>query len=155
MKRFVRLLAVLALITAVVPDAQALPGRLRAYGGIFDGNDFMLGAGYELKIPFVTIVPNAEYVFTGGSNYDKYYSLNLDGQFGFLPIPLIDIWIGGGIGTAFYKYSNSGASDVTAGIVNVFAGVGSDVIPLNPFVQFKLVFKPEDNPFVFTFGIRF
>lgn len=149
MKHIVRLLAVLALVSAVVPDAQALPGRLRAYGGLVEGEEWLAGAGYELKIPFVTLVPNAEYVFLDKS----YVSLNADAQFGFLPIPLVDIWIGAGAGVAFFTPPVGDSK--TYGLVNLFAGVGTDIIPLSPYVQYKFVIKEEKDWSVLTFGIRF
>jgi hypothetical protein len=40
-------------------------------------------------------------------------------------------------------------------VVNLFAGVGVDVIPLDPYVQFKYVFKPGSEVYALTFGIRF
>lgn len=154
MKRFLPLLLSVVALAAVAPEAQALPGRFRAYGGTFDGRDFMLGAGYELGIPFVTFVPNAEYVFTGdGSRYENYTSLNIDAQLSLLPIPFVDFWFGGGIGTAFFK--SGGGESTTGGVVNLFAGVGVDVIPLDPYLQFKYVFKPDSEVYALTFGIRF
>lgn len=154
MNRFLPVLLASIALTAIAPEAQALPGKVRAYGGTFDGRDFMLGAGYELGIPFVTFVPNAEYVFTGNqSPYKSYTSLNIDAQLSFLPIPLVDFWIGGGIGTAFFTYKEGESK--TGGVVNLLAGVGTDVIPLDPYVQFKYVFKPDSEVYALTFGIRF
>lgn len=154
MNRFLPVLFAAFALATVAPEAQALPGRFRAYGGTFDGKDFMLGAGYELGVPFVTLVPNAEYTFTGdGSAYENYTSLNIDAQLSLLPIPLVDFWFGGGLGTAFFK--PRGGESTTGGVVNLFAGVGVDVIPLDPYVQFKYVFKPGSEVYALTFGIRF
>jgi len=149
MKHLVRLLAVLALATAVAPETQALPGRLRAYGGLVEGDEFLLGAGYELKIPFVTLIPNAEYVFLDKS----YFSLNADATFGFLPIPLVDIWIGAGAGVGFFTPEQGDSKSY--GLVNLLAGVGTDIIPLSPYVQYKFVIKEGADWSVLTFGIRF
>jgi len=151
MVRHLRYVA-LVLFVPVLLGSPKLYGQstdIRIYGGYYTENsDLFLGGGLGVNVLMLTVVPNFEYVFLEKGTF---YTANLDGHIGVLPLPGFSGWLGGGFAYIFAKPENG--ESVTRGGFNLIAGFGADAIPLSPYVQAKYVFT-QTNQFVIAIGIR-
>ncbi len=121
-----------------------------ARAGFYSQNDdFFLGAGLRIGVPFLTFVPNAEYVFV---NNGSYYTLNLDGQINVLSLAVTSLWVGGGLARVHAK--PEGSDSKTSSGANLYAGFGMNAIVLKPYVQAKYIVNGDDQ-FVLSVGLRF
>ena len=130
--------------------AEAGPVGFSAYGGWYDGDNFLLGGGAHMGLGPVTFNPNAEYYFL---NHATAYSLNLRGTMVVFPAAVASGWLGAGVG--FMTVDPDAGSSNTETVFNLLAGAGLNAIPLKPYVQLKFVMQDGDDPTVFTFGVRF
>ncbi|MGH7492460.1 MAG: hypothetical protein ACREOO_08695, partial [bacterium] len=111
--------------------------------------DFFLGAGLRIGVPFLTFVPNAEYVFVGDGSL---YTLNLDGQINVFTLAVTSIWVGGGLARVHVK--PDGADSKTESGANIYAGFGFNAVVLKPYIQAKYLANGDDQ-FVISLGLRF
>lgn len=119
-------------------------------GGLYtQSDDFFLGAGVRLGVPFITVVPNVEYVFVGDGSL---YTLNLDGQINVFSLAVTSIWVGGGLARVHAK--PEGSDTKTSSGANLYAGLGFNAIVLKPYVQAKYLVNGDDQ-FVLSLGLRF
>jgi hypothetical protein len=142
---------VCVLLSGLVPaQAQAFLGLQPGIrGGIYeDGNDFFLGVDLKTSLAILHANPNLEWVFVDNANV---FTLNLDALFNIFPLPLVDVWGGGGFGVFYAKPDDLDSTSDFA--VNLLAGLGFNVL-LDPYVQIKYVIT-DDNTLVFAAGIRF
>ena len=70
-----------------------------------------------------------------------------------MPLAVASIYVGGGH-TWHTEDPDNGDSHTDTGI-NVLAGAGFNALPLKPYGQIKWAFINGDNPFSFSFGVRF
>lgn len=118
-------------------------------GGIYeDGDNWFLGVDVKTKVAMIAVNPNFEWIFVDHGNS---FTLNLDGLFTVLPIPLMDPYVGAGIGT-FYIDPDGGDSKSDFAF-NLIAGASFNV-PLKPYVQIKYIIT-DNNTFVLAGGVRF
>ena len=118
-------------------------------GGVYtDGSNWFLGVDVKTKVAMIAVVPNFEWIFVDHANS---YTLNVDGLFNVLPIPLMDPYIGAGIGT-FYVKPDEGNSKNDF-VFNLIAGASFNVA-INPFAQIKYVIT-DNSTWVIEGGIRF
>jgi hypothetical protein len=137
------------LLLAGVMLVAAVPARaeLRPYGGRYmQPDEWFSGAGYRLGLPLISVIPNAEYVFTTGHTY---ISLNADVTIGLFIIG----YVGGGIGINYLR--PDGGDTGTLGAVNLIGGVEFAAVPLSPFLQAKYaIIAKADNTFVLSLGFH-
>jgi len=139
-----------ALILASVP-ALAGPIGWSAFGGWYtDPKEFLVGGGARVGLGSITFNPNAEYIFA--ENGTK-YTLNLDGTMSVMPLGVASVYVGAGA-TWFTVDPDNGKSSTDTGL-NVLGGAGLNAIPLKPYGQIKWAFINGDQPFSFSFGVRF
>ena len=118
-------------------------------GGFYEDNsNFFVGFDLKSKIAIVTANPNFEWVFVDDGDL---FTLNLDGLFTVFPIPIMDPYLGAGVGITYVKPEVADSENDFA--FNLIAGLGFN-IPLDPYVQIKYIIT-ENNTFVFAAGIRF
>lgn len=145
-------LAFFALVLfAAFDDSRAQVGfGPEARGGFYTQNDdLFLGAGVRVGLPFLTFVPNVEYVFVSEGSL---YTLNLDGQINILNLAVSSLWVGGGLARVHAK-PEGGDSETKSG-ANLYAGFGLNAIVLKPYIQGKYIINGDDQ-FVLALGLRF
>jgi hypothetical protein len=151
MRNLTKIVAVALLVAAaftVLPSqADAILGADVRGGYYTDAEKFFLGGGLRVGLAGFEIVPNFEYVFVDNATL---YTVNADGQFNLFPFGLGSVWVGGGLGLMGLGFE--GSDTKTKGLVNLFAGVGLNVI-LKPFAQVKYVITDESTA-VLALGVR-
>jgi hypothetical protein len=152
MKNLTRMVAVgllVAVAFAVLPSQADAILSADIRGGVYtDPEDFFLGGGLRIGVAGFEVIPNFEYVFV--SNATR-YTLNVDGQWNLLPFGLGSAWVGGGLG--LMGVGIEGFDTNTDGLINLFAGVGLNVI-LKPYAQAKYIIS-DSNQGVLSLGVRF
>ena len=143
-------LVVCSLIVAVGShNAYAKPIQFGVRGGTYsDPSDPFIGADAKIGLGGFHVIPNIEWVFVDGGDF---FTLNVDGTMTIFPIPILDPYVGAGVGWVRVKPDNLDATN--EGAFNLIGGVSFNV-PLDPFVQIKYVIT-EDNTWVFAVGARF
>jgi opacity protein-like surface antigen len=139
------------LLCGLLPaQAQAIAGiQPGIRGGIYeDGNDFFLGVDVKGNIAMLHANPNFEWIFVDGANA---FTLNLDALLTVFPIPIMDPYLGAGLGVYYVKPDNFDSTNDFA--FNLIAGLGFNVV-LDPYVQLKYVIG-DNNTLVLAAGIRF
>jgi hypothetical protein len=141
-------LLVAVAFTALPSQADAILGADVRGGYYTEVEELFLGGGLRIGLAGFEIIPNFEYVFVSNATL---YTLNVDGQINLIPFGLGSVWIGGGLG--LMGFGVEGSDTETKGLVNLFAGVGLNVI-LKPFAQVKYVISDESTA-VLALGVRF
>lgn len=149
-----RTLLVVALLAALVVGtsrpASAAPVGWQVSGGWYSSpEDFFLGAGLRFGLASITVIPNAEYLFTDGGSA---YTLNVDGTLSIVPLGVGNVYAGGGIG--WFTFDPDGGDSNTETVANLIAGFGFKLSKLNAFGQVKYVVTDGNDPFVWSVGIR-
>ena len=117
--------------------------------GIYeDGDNWFLGVDVKTKVAMIAVNPNFEWIFVDNANS---FTLNVDGLLTVFPIPLLDPYVGAGIGTFYVKPDNRDSKNDFA--FNLIGGVSFNV-KLNPYVQIKYVIT-DNNTWVIAGGIHF
>lgn len=148
--RIAMLLGALAMFSSSNEASAQVGFGPEVRGGLYSQNDdFFLGAGLRLGVPFVTLVPNVEYVFV---NNGDLYTLNLDGQITVFSLAVSSLWVGGGLARVHSK--PEGGDSKTSSGANLYAGFGLNAIVLKPYVQAKYIVNGDDQ-FVLGLGLRF
>ena len=140
----------LLLTTLVAERAQALELlQFGVRGGYYeDFEEGFLGADVKMGFAMFDLNPNLEWIFVQNANA---FTLNVDGTMTIFPIPLLDPYVGGGVG---YIYTKPDGFDATNDFgLNLIAGLGLNVV-LNPYVQLKYVIS-DNNTWVFVLGVHF
>lgn len=117
--------------------------------GVAD-DSFFLGADLKIKVVLVNADPNIEYVFVDNA---KFWAFNLDGFINLVSVPLLSVFVGGGVGLLYVNPDNFDSS--TDGCVNLLAGLELGGVPLSPYLMAKYVFKPDEDISVIGIGVRF
>jgi hypothetical protein len=139
------------LLCGLLPaQAQAVPGiQPGIRGGIYeDGSNFFLGVDVKGNIAMLHANPNFEWVFVDNANV---FTLNLDALLTVFPIPIMDPYLGAGLGVYYVKPDGFDSTNDFA--LNLIAGLGFNII-LDPYVQLKYVIT-DNNTLVLAAGIRF
>jgi len=139
-----------ALVLASAP-AFASPIGWDAFAGWYtDPREFQAGEGARISLGTITFNPNGEYIFAENG---KKYTLNLDGTMSVMPLGVASVYAGAGV-TWFTVDPDNGKSSTDTGL-NLIGGAGLNAIPLKPYGQIKWAFINGDQPFSFSFGVRF
>jgi hypothetical protein len=118
-------------------------------GGFYEDSDsFFLGVDLKSQIAILHANPNFEWVFVDDGDL---FTLNLDAFVNVFPLPVVDPWLGAGVGIGYSK-PDTGDSESDF-LFNLIAGVGFNIL-LDPYVMIKYIIA-EDNTFVLAGGIRF
>ncbi len=138
------------LLCGLLPtQTQAIGPQFGIRGGIYEnGSDFFLGVDAKVGLAMLNVVPNFEWIFVDKANA---FTLNLDAQLTIFPIPIMDPYLGAGLGYYYVKPDNFDSTSDFA--FNLIAGLGFNII-LDPFVQLKYIIT-DDNTLVLAAGIRF
>ena len=148
--------AALALSAALLAAALATPATagpigLQANAGWYTESDaFFVGAGARMGAGTIAIVPNAEWQFVDNGSA---WSFSVDGHLTLMPLGVGNVYAGGGLGW-YTSDPDQGDSNTDTGI-NLVGGVGFSALPMKPFAQLKYVIIDGNDPFQFSFGVRF
>ena len=95
MKKFTVLFAFILMMVSAQLFAQLPVGIATGVrGGVLtEGNDAFAGAQVEVKVPFITIVPNYEHIFIKDL---PTHTVNLDVQYTFVSALVAKMFVGGG-----------------------------------------------------------
>ncbi len=122
-------------------------------GGVLTkDNDYLGGAQVELKVPFITIVPNYEYVFVKNG---KLHQVNLDLQYTLASAMVAKMFFGGGYVMQMAKPDISGADMKTYSGFNLQLGAKAGVGPLNVFALGKYQKVKKNDTFGLVLGTNF
>ena len=135
-KRILGLLIGLAVVLVAIggkADALVSVGALAANYSAPEAN--VTGYGLDVEVPLLPLITTRlEATFAAGTNAGGTYNLTpvlLNGSYKF---PLIPIYVGAGIGTAFF--SQSGATIPSPMVYDLFIGYEQNVLPLSSvFIQ--------------------
>ncbi|MCB1692906.1 MAG: hypothetical protein KDI19_09075 [Pseudomonadales bacterium] len=119
-------------------------------GAYLDGDDPLVGIGYEMPIgPRLSIVPNAEYVFVDPGDM---YTVNVDSKYSLNPSAANPMWVGAGLGLIHRSYFN----DSNDAAFNLLWGIDFDSYgdTMTPFISTKAAFS-DDSEFAVNFGVKF
>ena len=138
-------------VLAAAPALAGGPIGWNIFGGRYtDTEDYFLGVGARISVASITVVPNAEYIFTDSG---ASYTLNADATMSVMPLALASGWIGAGL-TWITVDPESGDATTETGF-NLLGGVGLNAVPLKPYGQIKWVVIEGDDPFALSIGVRF
>ena len=146
--RSIALLVFFLALPVVRAEAGVIPRLGLRAGQYLDHNNFFLGADQDANFLLLHGNANIEYVFVDNATLA---TMSLDGYVDISIIPLVNTWLGAGIGTV---YSDpKGGDSRWDGAFNLLVGAGLG-IPLPPYVQFKYIISDSDMT-VLGVGIRF
>lgn len=114
-----------------------------------DPSNFSVGAGAAIGLASFDFVPTFEKVFADNATD---WALNLDGHIPILALPLVALYVGGGVATYSHDPKVGDSSSETG--LNLIVGGKASIRRLKPFGEFKYTTAGPDNV-VFTLGLRF
>ncbi len=119
-------------------------------GVLTKDNDAFAGAQVELKIPFVTIVPNYEHIFIKDL---PTHTLNLDVQYNALSAMVAKMFVGGGF--VMQTAKPKGLERFTHSGFNVQVGARAGFGPAGVFAMAKYVRIKRDDTFGLAAGVNY
>lgn len=134
-------------IYAQLPVGLAVGARA---GVLTKDNDAFAGAQLELKVPFITIVPNYEHIFIKDL---PTHTLNLDVQYNALSAMVAKMFVGGGYVMQITK--PKGLDSFTHSGFNVQVGARAGFGPAGVFALAKYVRIKKSDTFGLAAGVNY
>ena len=153
MKKVITALSLVLFITLATTAYAQLPIGLATgvRGGMLtEDNRAFAGAQVEVKVPFITIVPNYEYVFI--KNLPT-HTVNLDLQYTFISAMVAKMFVGGGY--VMQSAKPKGFNRVTNSGFNLQVGARAGFGPAGVFALAKYIRINKSNTFGLAVGINY
>ena len=120
-------------------------------GGVLtEGNDAFAGAQVEVKVPFITIVPNYEHIFIKDL---PTHTVNLDVQYTFVSALVAKMFVGGGY--VMQTAKPKGFERVTNSGFNAQVGARAGFGPAGVFALAKYVKIKKNDTFGLVLGLNY